>query len=67
MIDFICTLGTLHLTSRSDASAIASLSIAPGDDASKFDPDKPLPDNIPQATLRKAAVSRRSIWPSVRI
>ena len=31
------------------ANAIASLSIALGHDASKFDPDKPLPDDIPES------------------
>ena len=31
------------------ANAIASLSIALGTDASKFDPDKPLPDDIPES------------------
>jgi len=35
-------------------NAIASLSIALGHDASKFDPDGPLPDNIPE-TVRQLA------------
>jgi alkanesulfonate monooxygenase len=38
------------------ANAIASLSIALGNDASKFDPDKPLPDDIPESN---ASVSGR--------
>jgi alkanesulfonate monooxygenase len=38
------------------ANAIASLSIALGHDASKFDPDKPLPDDIPESN---ASVSGR--------
>src|SRR5258708_30983820 len=35
------------------ANAIASLSMALGDDASKFDPDRPLPDNIPESNASK--------------
>jgi alkanesulfonate monooxygenase len=38
------------------ANAIASLSIALGHDASKFDPDRPLPDDIPESN---ASVSGR--------
>src|SRR5260370_28946216 len=36
------------------ANAIASLSIALGHDASKFDPDGPLPDNIPESNASKS-------------
>jgi FMN-dependent oxidoreductase (nitrilotriacetate monooxygenase family) len=40
------------------ANAIASLSIALGHDASKFDPDKPLPDNIPESNASKSGRER---------
>src|SRR5205085_581673 len=36
------------------ANAIASLSIALGHDASKFDPDAPLPENIPESNASKS-------------
>lgn len=39
-------------------SAIASLSIAIGSDASKFDPDKPLPDKIPESNASKSGRDR---------
>jgi alkanesulfonate monooxygenase SsuD/methylene tetrahydromethanopterin reductase-like flavin-dependent oxidoreductase (luciferase family) len=39
-------------------NAIASLSIALGHDASRFDPDKPLPDNIPESNASKSARQR---------
>jgi FMN-dependent oxidoreductase (nitrilotriacetate monooxygenase family) len=39
-------------------SAIASLSIALGHDASRFDPDKPLPENIPESNASKSARER---------
>ena len=39
-------------------NAIASLSIALGHDASRFDPDKPLPDNIPETNASKSARQR---------
>jgi FMN-dependent oxidoreductase (nitrilotriacetate monooxygenase family) len=40
------------------ANAIASLSIALGHDASKFDPDGPLPDNIPESNASKSGSQR---------
>jgi alkanesulfonate monooxygenase SsuD/methylene tetrahydromethanopterin reductase-like flavin-dependent oxidoreductase (luciferase family) len=40
------------------ANAIASLSIAPGHDASKFDPDRPLPNNIPESNASKSGRQR---------
>src|SRR5271156_5045723 len=40
------------------ANAIASLSIALGHDASKFDPDKPLPDKIPESNASKSGRER---------
>jgi alkanesulfonate monooxygenase len=40
------------------ANAIASLSIALGHDASKFDPDGPLPDNIPESNASKSGRQR---------
>ena len=42
------------------ANAIASLSIALGHDAAKFDPDAPLPDDIPESNASKS-VRRRTI------
>jgi FMN-dependent oxidoreductase (nitrilotriacetate monooxygenase family) len=41
-----------------DESAIASLSIALGYDASKFDPDAPLPDDIPETNASRSARER---------
>src|SRR5271154_6566405 len=40
------------------ANAIASLSIALGHDASKFDPDGPLPDNVPESNASKSGRER---------
>jgi alkanesulfonate monooxygenase len=40
------------------ANAIASLSIALGHDASKFDPDGPLPDNIPESNASQSGRQR---------
>jgi len=40
------------------ANAIASLSIALGHDASKFDPDRPLPDHIPESNASKSGRQR---------
>jgi alkanesulfonate monooxygenase len=40
------------------ANAIASLSIALGHDASKFDSDAPLPDNIPESNASKSGRER---------
>lgn len=40
------------------ANAIASLSIALGHDASKFDQDKPLPDSIPESNASKSGRER---------
>ena len=40
------------------ANAIASLSIALGHDASKFDPDEPLPENIPESNASKSGRER---------
>jgi FMN-dependent oxidoreductase (nitrilotriacetate monooxygenase family) len=40
------------------ANAIGSLSIALGHDASKFDPDKPLPDDIPDTNASKSGRER---------
>src|SRR5260370_3898406 len=40
------------------ANAIASLSIALGQDASKFDPDRPLPDDIPESNASKSGRER---------
>jgi alkanesulfonate monooxygenase len=40
------------------ANAIASLSIALGHDASKFDPDAPLPENIPESNASKSGRER---------
>jgi alkanesulfonate monooxygenase len=40
------------------ANAIASLSIALGHDASKFDPDKPLPDDIPESNASQSGRAR---------
>ena len=40
------------------ANAIASLSIALGHGASKFDPDGPLPDNIPESNASKSGRQR---------
>jgi FMN-dependent oxidoreductase (nitrilotriacetate monooxygenase family) len=40
------------------ANAIASLSIALGHDASKFDPDTPLPDHIPESNASKSGRQR---------
>src|SRR6202167_6041809 len=37
---------------------LATLSIALGHDASRFDPDKPLPDNIPETNASKSARQR---------
>ena len=45
------------------ANAVASLSIALGHDASKFNPDGPLPDDIPNATLPRAEGSAPSRSP----
>src|ERR1700720_3161086 len=51
------------------ANAIASLSIALGHDASKFDPDRPLPDDIPESNAstsgreRAMALGRRESLP----
>lgn len=39
-------------------SGIASLSVALGTDASKFDPDKPLPDDIPETNTSKSGRER---------
>ena len=39
-------------------SAIASLSIALGHDASKYDPDAPLPDNIPESNAGQSSRER---------
>ncbi len=39
-------------------SAIASLSIALGNDASGFDPDGPLPDNLPESNASKSGRER---------
>jgi alkanesulfonate monooxygenase len=40
------------------ANAIATLSIALGTDASKFDPDKQLPDDIPESNASKSGRER---------
>src|SRR5258706_174423 len=40
------------------ANAIASLSISLGHDASKFDPDRPLPDHIPESNASKSGRQR---------
>ncbi|HEV3162175.1 MAG TPA: LLM class flavin-dependent oxidoreductase [Xanthobacteraceae bacterium] len=40
------------------ANAIASLSIALGHDASKLDPDRPLPDDIPESNASKSGRER---------
>jgi alkanesulfonate monooxygenase len=40
------------------ANAIASLSIALGHDASTFDPDRPLPDKIPESNASKSGRER---------
>ena len=40
------------------ANAIASLSLALGHDAAKFDPDGPLPDNIPESNASKSGRER---------
>jgi alkanesulfonate monooxygenase len=40
------------------ANAIASLSIALGTDASKYDPDQPLPDDIPESNASKSGRER---------
>jgi alkanesulfonate monooxygenase len=40
------------------ANAIASLSIALGHDASKYDPDGPLPDDIPESNASKSGRER---------
>jgi FMN-dependent oxidoreductase (nitrilotriacetate monooxygenase family) len=40
------------------ANAIASLSIALGHDASKFDPEGPLPENIPESNASKSGRER---------
>jgi alkanesulfonate monooxygenase SsuD/methylene tetrahydromethanopterin reductase-like flavin-dependent oxidoreductase (luciferase family) len=40
------------------ANAIASLSIALGHDASRFDQDKPLPDDIPESNASKSGRER---------
>jgi alkanesulfonate monooxygenase SsuD/methylene tetrahydromethanopterin reductase-like flavin-dependent oxidoreductase (luciferase family) len=40
------------------ANAIASLSIALGHDATKFDPDRPLPDDIPESNASKSGRER---------
>ena len=40
------------------ANAIATLSIALGTDASKFDPDGPLPDDIPESNASKSGRER---------
>lgn len=40
------------------ANAIASLSIALGHDASQFDPDRPLPDDIPESNASKSGRER---------
>ena len=40
------------------ANSIATLSIALGTDASKFDPDKPLPDDIPESNASKSGRER---------
>ena len=47
-------------------NAIASLSIALGTDASKFDPDGPLPEISPKAMPARAGASARSSWPSAK-
>ncbi len=49
------------------ANAIASLSIALGHDASKFDPDGPLPDKSRRAMRRRAAASAPSRSPGATI
>jgi alkanesulfonate monooxygenase len=40
------------------ANAIGSLSIALGHDASKFDPDSPLPDDVPESNASKSGRQR---------
>src|ERR1700758_3947215 len=40
------------------ANALASLSIALGHDAAKFDPDRPLPDDIPESNASKSGRER---------
>jgi alkanesulfonate monooxygenase len=40
------------------ANAIGSLSIALGHDASKYDPDKPLPDDLPESNASKSGRER---------
>jgi alkanesulfonate monooxygenase len=40
------------------ANAIGTLSIALGTDASKYDPDKPLPDDIPESNASKSGRER---------
>jgi alkanesulfonate monooxygenase len=49
------------------ANAIASLSIALGHGASKFDPDAVLPDNIPESNASKSGRQRRSTSLGMRI
>ena len=46
------------------ANSIASLSIALGTDASKFDPDGPLPDDIPDSNASKSGRERAIARPS---
>ena len=48
------------------ANAIGSLSIALGHDASKFDPDGPLPEHPGEQRLARAAANAPSRWPSAR-
>ena len=49
------------------ANAIASLSIALGHDASKFDPDGPLPDDIPESNAsQERPRARHRARPSAR-
>ena len=47
-------------------SAIASLSIALGHDASRFDPDGPLPE-IPESNASQSGRHERSSWPGGKI
>lgn len=44
-----------------EESAIASLSITLGLDASKFDPDGPLPDNLPESNATKSGRDRAEL------
>ena len=45
-----------------EESAIASLSITLGVDASKFDPDGPLPDDMPESNATNRAATARFCW-----